>query len=59
VTEKHEIEPLFYVKGAAVFQRPVRSEKGVRMGFRVCDVCDGVDAAEICAILNKGEPAAS
>lgn len=51
--------PLFYVKDMTIFQRPVSTEKGVRMGFAVCDVRDGVDPAAVCAILNKGEPADS
>lgn len=52
-----DVIPLFYVKGNAVFQRPVQHGKNVRMGFCVCEVMDGVDPAEVCAILNKGEPA--
>lgn len=49
-------DPLFYVKDSTIFQRPVRSGTGVRMGFAVCDVHDGVDPAEVCAMLNKSEP---
>lgn len=53
-------EPLYYVSshGGAnvIFQRPVKTKKGIRMGFAVCEVCDGVDPATICAMLNKAEP---
>lgn len=52
-----DVIPLFYVKGQAIFQRPTRRGDNVTMGFCVCEVCDGVDPAEVCAILNKGEPA--
>jgi|SRR6185369_2424106 len=50
-------KPLYYVKGDAIFQRPVRNHKtgSVRMGFRVCTVADGVDPVEVCTILNRGE----
>lgn len=49
--------PLFYIKGSTIFQRPVRSGTGTRLGFAVCDVRDGIDPVDVCAILNKGEPA--
>lgn len=57
VIQPAQPEPLFYVKHGAVYQRPVRTERDVSMGFRVCDVCAGVDPVEVCAILNRGEPA--
>lgn len=57
MTHDDKPEPLFYAKGNTVFQRPVKSERGTRMGFAVCDVRDGVDPDEVCEILNKGEPA--
>jgi len=55
-------EPLFYVSekdGKSIFQRPVKTATGVRMGlvrmgFRVCRVEAGVDAVQVCAILNRG-----
>lgn len=55
------ILPLFYVKGARIFQRPVRDKTGtkVQMGFVICTVHDGVDPDEVCAVLNRGEPATS
>lgn len=48
-------EPLFYAEGRTVFQRPVKTAKGVRMGFAVCDVRDGVDPGVVAAILNLGD----
>lgn len=50
-----EKEPLFYVSDNTIFQRLVRSEKGVAIGFAVCEVCDDVDPDKICKILNKGK----
>lgn len=55
-----ETKPLYYVSprgaGNVIFCRLVRTKKGVRMGFAMCEVCDGVDANEVCAMLNKAEP---
>lgn len=49
---------LYYVKGRDIFQRPTRTAKGnTMMGFAVCEVHYGVDPNDVCAILNKGEPA--
>jgi hypothetical protein len=54
----HPDGPLFYTKGDdRIYQRPVKTERGVQMGFAVCKVYDGIDPAEVCAILNRGEPA--
>lgn len=53
-----DVIALYYVKGRAIFQRPTRTARGnTMMGFLVCDVHDGVDPEEVCAILNKGESA--
>lgn len=51
-------EPLFYVKAGSnvIFHRPVETKTGVRLGFAVCKVCDGVDPADVCNLLNKAEP---
>lgn len=62
MVDKSEIIPLYYVgKGRmdrkTIFQRPVRNDDNIAMGFAVCDVRDGIDPAEVCAILNKGDPA--
>lgn len=54
--QRSDLIPMFYVKGNAVFQRPVRGKKGTTMGFCVCEVSAGVQPADVCAILNKGEP---
>lgn len=51
------VEPLFYVRDRSIFQRPVRDGNKTTMGFWVCEVADGVDPLELCAILNKGEQA--
>lgn len=51
------IDPLFYVKGDHIYQRPVRSKRGFQMGFCVCVVEDGLDPVAVCEVLNKGEPA--
>lgn len=52
-----DVLPLFYVKGREIFQRPTRKGNAVSVGFRVCTVADHVNPAEVCAILNKGDPA--
>lgn len=56
-----DVEPLYYVPendGESVYQRPIRTAKGfLQLGFCVCTVKNDVDAAEVCAILNRGEPA--
>lgn len=49
------MDVLYYVKGSAVYQRPVRIAGGTAMGFRVCEVSDGVDPAEVCRLLNMAE----
>lgn len=49
------LKPLFYARNGVVFQRPVRTKTGTAMGFAVCEVRDGVDAADVCRILNAGE----
>ena len=48
-------KPLYYVKGDAVYQRPVEHGTRVQLGFCVCVVMDGVDPAAVCALLNKAE----
>jgi hypothetical protein len=55
--DKEKSEALYYARGATVFRRPVRTAKGVTMGFAVCDVRDGVDAIDLAEIMNLGEPA--
>lgn len=53
VTDKTPVHtnPLFYVSDNRVMQRSTKTT----MGFLVCTVHDGVDPAEVCAILNRGE----
>jgi hypothetical protein len=53
---KPAAEPLFYAKDMVVYQRPVQKGTSVTMGFAVCEVRDGVDPLELCAMLNKAEP---
>ena len=47
--------PLLYVKGTTIFHRPVKTVTGTSMGFAVCDVHDGVNPDEVCALLNRAE----
>lgn len=55
-------KPLFHASGVAVFQRsitePDEDNPGcfkMSMGFRVCDVCPGVDPEDVAKLLNRGE----
>lgn len=54
---RDDVISYFYVKQGYIFKRPVRVGENITMGFPVCLVCDGVDAEQVCAILNRGEPA--
>lgn len=49
------VEPLFYVNHRTIFQRPVKTRKGISLGFAVCDVREDMDAEAVCAIMNNGE----
>jgi hypothetical protein len=51
-----DTSPFYYVRGDAIFHRPVQSDFGASMGFRVCIVSEGIDPAAVCALLNKAEP---
>lgn len=54
-----DAEPLFYVRGKDIFQRPVTNAetRNMSLGFRVCTVADFTDENKVCEILNRGEPA--
>ena len=50
----------YYAEGRSVWRKPLRSRSRISMGFRVCDLADGVqyDAAkEIADALNAAAPA--
>lgn len=50
--------PLYYASGDAVFCRPVKtSPTSTRMGFKVCEASDGVNATEIADELNQRDAA--
>lgn len=53
---RDDVISYYYVRNGYIFKRPVRTDAGVTMGFPVCLVCDGVEAEQVCAILNRGEP---
>lgn len=60
-----EIErPNYYAKGHAIFQRPITTPNGTRMGFMVCTVSEDISgqdgrtgAEEVARLLNLGDAA--
>jgi hypothetical protein len=55
-------EEPFYAHGMAVFKRPVHTatadgKTSTVMGFRVCDVADGVQPEDVARYLNAGAKA--
>lgn len=46
----------YYASGIAIFKRPEVTGPGkATMGFKVCEVADGVNAKDVARLLSKGE----